>query len=1004
MDVLNKSQGLASIRFLTGPLAGNTRALNKPMVTIGREPTNDIVVSDPSVSRQHARLVNNNGRWFIEKLAPQNVLTLNSRDVQQAPISDRDTIGLGTGTTFLFSLEGQAAQPQQASYAPAAQSPLPPQPAQQYAYQTVAVPPPSQVGAQQAGFISGTSPVGPPSGAGIPTLEVSSNIHADKQTIPINKPVINIGRDPSNDLVINELVVSGFHAQVVREGNQLVFIHPHPQRGQTLNGIIYQGRHIPGNQQFRKVLTRGDFFRIGDEHGTLVTIAYNDGSGAAQEALPEMRPIPLGAPVLTLGRLPDNTVVLNHPQVSGHHARLEQIQGGYRVVDLNSTNHVYVNGQRISNQALRPGDEIRIGPFKLLYTGTQLTQHDESGGVRIDALHLVKEGNNSVILLDDISIAIPPRKFVALVGGSGAGKSTLMDALNGLRPAHKGLVLYNGRDYYKNLAAFSTQLGYVPQDDIIHRDLTVERALYYTAKMRLPDDFTEEQIQQRIDEVLEDVEMKFRRKLLVSKLSGGQRKRVSIALELLANPSVFFLDEPTSGLDPGLDRKMMFLLRKLADKGHTIVLVTHATNNINTCDYVCFLCQGGRLAYFGPPEEAKTYFGKTDFAEIYSALEPTDDDPDIPAKAEAKFRSSPEFRKYVDEQLRQGPAGQVAVAQPTGTIKQPKRGNPWKQFWLLSQRYLELLWNDRGNFLILILQAPIIGLILMFLTASATFNPSTLVTCPLHSPVPDTVHNRSSCQNYVNFFNTQQGQFFMQERGYTSVNDAVQHFIQPLSGGDAQKTLFIIAFAAVMFGCINGAREIVKEAPIYRRERTVNLGLAPYMFSKIAVLGVLCLIQSAVLVLMINAKAPFQTSIFLPPIVEIYITAALTSLAGLMIGLTVSAVAPNNDRAMSFVPIILIPQVIFSGIIFALNNAGLQFLGSFFAARWAMAAMGSTVGLHEDSLGNPNDWAYQGTLFSTYTQAQAVTHLLLMWLALVVMIALLGILIAYFLKRKDARV
>src|SRR5579883_2957376 len=881
MDVLNKSQGLASIRFLTGPLAGNTRALNKPMVTIGREPTNDIVVSDPSVSRQHARLVNNNGRWFIEKLAPQNVLTLNSRDVQQAPISDRDTIGLGTGTTFLFSLEGQAAQPQQASYAPAAQSPLPPQPAQQYAYQTVAVPPPSQVGAQQAGFISGTSPVGPPSGAGIPTLEVSSNIHADKQTIPINKPVINIGRDPSNDLVINELVVSGFHAQVVREGNQLVFIHPHPQRGQTLNGIIYQGRHIPGNQQFRKVLTRGDFFRIGDEHGTLVTIAYNDGSGAAQEALPEMRPIPLGAPVLTLGRLPDNTVVLNHPQVSGHHARLEQIQGGYRVVDLNSTNHVYVNGQRISNQALRPGDEIRIGPFKLLYTGTQLTQHDESGGVRIDALHLVKEGNNSVILLDDISIAIPPRKFVALVGGSGAGKSTLMDALNGLRPAHKGLVLYNGRDYYKNLAAFSTQLGYVPQDDIIHRDLTVERALYYTAKMRLPDDFTEEQIQQRIDEVLDDVEMKFRRKLLVSKLSGGQRKRVSIALELLANPSVFFLDEPTSGLDPGLDRKMMFLLRKLADKGHTIVLVTHATNNINTCDYICFLCQGGRLAYFGPPEEAKTYFGKTDFAEIYSALEPTDDDPDIPAKAEAKFRNSPEFKKYVDEQLRQGPAGQVAVAQPTGTIKQPKRGNPRKQFWLLSQRYLELLWNDRGNFLILILQAPIIGLILMFLTASATFNPSTLVTCPLHSPVPDTVHNRSSCQNYVNFFNTQQGQFFMQERGYTSVNDAVQHFIQPLSGGDAQKTLFIIAFAAVMFGCINGAREIVKESPIYRRERTVNLGIAPYMFSKIAVLGVLCLIQSAVLVLMINAKAPFQTSIFLPPIVEIYITAALTSLAGL---------------------------------------------------------------------------------------------------------------------------
>src|SRR5438046_3659131 len=169
-----------------------------------------------------------------------------------------------------------------------------------------------------------------------------------------------------------------------------------------------------------------------------------------------------------------------------------------------------------------------------------------------------------------------------------------MDVLSCLRPAHNGCVLYNGVDYYHNLAAFSTQLGYVPQDDIVHRDLTVERALYYAAKLRLPSDFTKEQIKWRIDEVLEDVDMTDRRNLLVSKLSGGQRKRVSIALELLANPSIFFLDEPTSGLDPGLDRTMMALLRRLADRGHTIVLVTHATNNITACAYVCFLAQGGR--------------------------------------------------------------------------------------------------------------------------------------------------------------------------------------------------------------------------------------------------------------------------------------------------------------------------------------------------------------------------------------------------------------------------
>src|SRR5947209_8741056 len=231
-----------------------------------------------------------------------------------------------------------------------------------------------------------------------------------------------------------------------------------------------------------------------------------------------------------------------------------------------------------------------------------------------------------------------------------------MDLLSGLRPAQEGKVLYNGQDYYLNLAPFSTQLGYVPQDDIIHRDLTVDRALYYAAKLRLPSDFTDEQIQQRINEVLEDVELTARRKLLIKKLSGGQRKRVSIALELLANPSVFFLDEPTSGLDPGLDRKMMFLLRKLADKGHTIVLVTHATNNINSCDYVCFLCQGGRLAYFGPPEEAKAYFGKTDFAEIYSSLEPTEENRNIPEEAEARFKVSKQYQEYVVASLKSGPA------------------------------------------------------------------------------------------------------------------------------------------------------------------------------------------------------------------------------------------------------------------------------------------------------------------------------------------------------------
>src|SRR6266849_261454 len=1022
MNVANRPQESGSIRFLTGPLAGSTFQISKPLITFGREPGNDIVISDPTVSRQHARLVNNAGQWSIEKLASQNVVTVNQHIIQQAVIADRDTIGLGTGTTFLFLISSpqspagqQPLAPYNALQTPAQQTPPAPafsgqQRQAQHSFteaaspQLSAIPLRTPTNEYEPGTIA-TSQSHP----GIPTLEISSNIHAEKQVYPLAQQVINIGRDPSNDIVINELVISGFHAQIVREGDRLVLIHPHPARGKTLNGLLYQGRHIQGDETFRKPLARGDIFRIGDDHGTLVTLTYNDGSGAIQDVVPEIHPIPLGAPVITIGRLPENMVVLSHPQVSGRHARLEQVQGGYRIIDVGSTNHVYINAQQVTNQLLQPGDEIRIGPYKFTYTGTQLTQQDESHGIRIDALHLKKVGTRDVILINDISIAIPPRKFVAVVGGSGAGKSMLMDALNGLRPAQKGLVLYNGQDYYSHLAAFSTQLGYVPQDDIIHRDLTVERALYYTAKMRLPEDFTEAQIKQRIDEVLEDVEMKHRRDLLVNKLSGGQRKRVSIALELLANPSVFFLDEPTSGLDPGLDRKMMFLLRRLADKGHTIVLVTHATNNINACDYICFLAPGGRLAYFGPPEKAKAYFGKTEFAQIYNSLEPTKENPNLLEEAVARFKLSPDYQEYVVGPLNQGPAGRANALQETAAVTPPKRGNPRQQFSLLSWRYIELLKNDVGNLLILLLQAPVIAAILFLMLAPAghgTFDPTSVAKCLLNPPgtniqIPQTVSNPFSCQNIVNFLqDTSEGQAIAASRG--GVAQATQAFIAPDSGGDAQTYLFIMALAAVMFGFINGASAIVKEAPIYRRERTVNLGIAPYMFSKIFILGTLCLLQSAILVLVVNAVAPIQQGIILPAPLEVYITMALTALAGLMIGLTVSAIAPNNDRAVSSIPIILIPQVIFSGLLFNLNGPVLQTIGALFAARWAMAASGSSVGIHGDKLGT-DDFSFQGRLFSTFTQAQATFHLLLCWFALVAMIVLLGIATAYFLKRKDIR-
>ncbi len=999
MDVVNGQLG--SLTFLTGALSGKIFQITKPVFTLGREPTNDIVLSDPSISRHHARFSLTNGAWTITKIAPQNMISINSRDVQQGTISDKDIIGLG-GVTFRFQAPSIASNVGPALIVNNVQA-VPPRP-----NPPPVVPPPPF--AQNAYFATQRAPE-PANGTtaqSMPSLEVSSNTDNDKKVyfLPVTKQVFNIGRDPSNDIVINRPTVSGLHAQILREGNSLVIVHPHPQKGSTANGLSYNGQVFRGTTPFRKPLVRGDFFRIADEHGSFVTLTYNDGSGAIQEAIPDIKPFLLGTRALvTVGRSPDNMVVLNHPQVSGHHARLERVGNGYKIVDLGSTNHVYVGGQLVRDQVLRVGDEIRIGPFKLTYTGTELTQHDERAGIRIDALNVTKAvGKDKTIIINNVSIAIPARSFVAIVGGSGAGKSTLMDALNGLRPAQQGTVLYNGQDYYQNLASFSTQLGYVPQEDIIHRDLTVERALYYAAKLRLPSDTTEQQIKQRIDEVLNDVEMTFRRKTLVSNLSGGQRKRISIALELLADPNVFFLDEPTSGLDPGLDRKMMQLLRTLADRGRTIVLVTHATNNIKSCDFVCFLCRGGRLAYFGPPDEAKAYFGKSDFAEIYSTLEPPDDKSTIPQEAEARFKQSADFMKYVDAPLKKDTARIANATVPTTVVTQPKRGNPWKQFGLLSSRYLELLKNDVGNLLILLLQAPIIGLILLLLTNPTAFsvgnNSNSLVFCPSNKvTISGQIVTYNNCDDLNNILQGDQGQQYAQQHGGV---DAVMKNAETFGGGDAETTLFIMAFAAVMFGCINGAREIVKEAPIYKRERTVNLGIVPYMFSKIVVLGILCLAQSLVLTLLVSLKAPFPNGIFLPPFMEIYITMALTSLAGLMIGLTVSALVPNNDRAMSIVPLVLIPQVIFSGIIFKLGNPLLSFLAAFFPARWAMAAMGSSVGLDGPTIRLDN-WSFQGTVLSRYSEVDAVTHLLLCWFFLTLTIVVLGFLIAYFLKKKDVR-
>ncbi len=1078
MDDAHKQSGVGLIRFTQGPLTGSVFPLNKSITTIGRDDTNDIVVkNDPQVSRKHIRILYNNGIWSVEKNPQSNTVTVNNQNTQQTIIHDNTTIGLGQYTAFVFLT--QVLQPQPSAGMPpvippqpsagmtpvmplqpsAGMPPVSPRPIQnpptpfpvpppQQRFQQQQNPPQSvytlsaQGGTKQgstgpmspndtvisSGFIPGT-------GSPLPSLIITANIDSDQQVFRLDKSVINVGKNNANvrnDIPLAYDIVSAPHLQIVQRGNEFVLIHPHPSRQKTLNGLLYKGRRILGHEHFEHTLVPGDIFRIGNEQGTLVTLTYDDGSGVQEAVAPPVQDIPLrNVRTLTIGRKPDNMVVLQHPQVSGYHAQLVQEGGSYRITDLHSTNHVYVNNKLTADQLLHQGDEIRIGPYKLIYDVTKLSQYDESNFIRIEARNLKQVGTGGVPLLSNISLSIPPRKFVALVGGSGAGKSTLMKALNGLWPAKEGQVFYNGQDYYHNIPAFSSQLGYVPQDDIVHKDLTVERALYYAAKMRLPSDFTNEQINQRINEVLEDVEMTGRRKLIVKKLSGGQRKRVSIALELLANPGIFFLDEPTSGLDPGLDRKMMLLLRKLADAGHTIVLVTHATNNISFCDYVCFLGQSGRLTYFGPPAGAMTYFEKADFAEIYSSLEPTEDNPNVPEEAETRYKMSPEYRQYIAEPLRiasQKPSPKTAGGKAP---KRTKRSNPFKQFALLAQRNLELLKNDRSNLVILLLQAPLIAILLMLLVrfevGTGVFDSANAVQCfpqiiqstvitNKQNPDPNSqplglagIKDKTKaidCGQVLAFLNRDpNGIAYANAKGGST--KALQDFVTTGNGINAQRALFIIAFVAVLFGCINGTREVVKEASIYQRERTVNLGIVPYIISKILVLGLFAVFQSAALLLIVQVFEPLHQGILLNPILETYITLLLTAFAGLMIGLTASAFAENEDSANSLLPFLLIPQVVFAGVEIPLKDPILQSIGVIFPTRWAMAALGSTLGLHGDHLGNDklfgDSLTYHSTLYSIFTHSEAAQRLVLSWGALGVIIIVLAIAMGIALKRKDIR-
>jgi len=426
---------------------------------------------------------------------------------------------------------------------------------------------------------------------------------------------------------------------------------------------------------------------------------------------------------LSIGRAADNRLVLDHPLVSRYHAEIERVGQRVQLRDLHSTNGVYVNRKRIEHQAwLKDGDRIQIGPYEFTLTGLSLHPHAEEG-LLLEARNINRYISHKLNLLQNISLVIRPMEFVAIVGMSGSGKTTLLNALSGYRPASDGQVLVNGIDLYRHYDLFRNDIGYVPQRDIVHAELTPYVALEYVAKLRMPPDITPQERSKAVLEVLEELDLQERKDVPISRLSGGQLKRVSIGVELLTKPRLFFLDEPTSGLDPGTEYEMMRLLRRLADQGRTVILVTHATKNVMLCDKVIFLARGGYLAFFGMPDEALAYFDQyrtprerrqkeMEFDDIYRILD--DERRGSPREWAARFQSSPQYRATLGQVVGQGQERHSPARLKRAQVEPKRRGgliSALRQFVILSARNLRILAQDKVSLALMLALAPGIGLL-----------------------------------------------------------------------------------------------------------------------------------------------------------------------------------------------------------------------------------------------------------------------------------------------------
>ncbi|MBC7878676.1 MAG: FHA domain-containing protein [Anaerolineales bacterium] len=872
--------------------------LTQSEIIIGREPEVDITIPAPGISRRHAKLTQGADGYTLEDLGSSNGTFVNGAKLTgQRLLKSGDQVRLGQAVNLVYEAPPPIAPtpPKQAANAATAYEaapPIAPTPPKQVNAATVFRQP---IGSMQTVF--GMEAV-KQSEASEPPQLVIAVAGGSSQTHTLTRPNLTIGRVEDNDIVVPSQVVSRQHARLeAANGGYKLVVAP-----EAKNPILFEGRPLEGS----RVLHHGDMFRIGSlDPGMMVTLTYNAPSEASQQIDQD---IVFGEKTLIqIGRDPTNDVVVPSPNVSRFHSQIQKVGQRYRVEDLRSSNGTFVNGERVDGSMwLKPDDSIRVGQYRFVMGKDQLASYDDSNGLTVDVVGLNKWVRPDLNILQNISVAFKPREFIVVVGQSGGGKSTFVDAVAGYRPATPPSKVYvNDIDIYTHFDSIRNEIGFVPQKDIIHMELTIYQALDYAAQLRMPADTSPEERHKRVMEVLADLDLTHRKEVQISGLSGGQQKRVSIGVELLTKPGLFFLDEPTSGLDPGTETALMQLMRRLADQGRTIILITHATKNVMLADKVIFLARGGYLAWFGPPDEALTYFdqhrsererraGRIEFDEIYAIL-------DNPNKGKAEdwakqYRESKAYQEYVAKPLagKMSPEHAATVPQPAQALK--KAGNTRqvssiRQFMILSARNIKILTRDRFALGLMLATAPLVSMLDVVLALVMGRNP----------------------------FDFNEG-------------DMAQAMI----------TLFLMTIYGIMVGGISQMREIVKEGDIYKRERLVNLKILPYVLSKVWVAGLLALYQAAVYTIVhyLAFKMPGGVLEFL----QIYITMALATFAGMMLGLFASALAPNASSAPLLVIMLMLPQIVLGRALVPVPG----FVSAPTSTRWAFEALISITGAGSD--------------------------------------------------------